>query len=111
MLGAKPEKLDVREAQADGVDPDQELVGARSGDGDSLGMPVAADVLDARAVDVPGESRVGRRLYRRLPARGHFGLGRSAALRTFPIGSRRPIFVPIVFGLALKRSPGLMASH
>src|SRR5438067_11820644 len=41
----------------------------------------------------------------------HFGRGRSAALRTFPVGSMVPNFVPIVSGLATNRSPPLIATH
>jgi len=35
----------------------------------------------------------------------------SAALRTRPVGSRMPTFVDIVSGLAVKRSPALMATQ
>src|SRR5213593_4563562 len=67
-------------------------------------------------VDVPRE--VAARGPRRLAVRrvgvgglGHFARGRSAALSTRPVGSRMPIFVDIVSGLAVKRSPALIATQ
>ena len=55
VFAPKPEQLDVGEAQPDGVDPDEELIGARPRHVDGLRPAVAADVVDARSVDVPGE--------------------------------------------------------
>jgi hypothetical protein len=42
MLAPEPEQLDIGEAQADGVDPDEELIGARPRDFDRL-RPLSAD--------------------------------------------------------------------
>ena len=109
VLGAEAQKLHVGEAQADGVDPNEELVGARPGNGDSLGPSVAADVVDARAVNVPRKRGIGRLFDRRAIHGRHFGLGRSAAFRIFPVASMIPTFDPIVLGLAKKRSPPLIA--
>src|SRR2546429_5421986 len=117
MIAAEPDQLHVREAEADGVDADQELTRGRPRYIDPLGATVASDVLDPFSVDVPRE-RSARDLRRRapIPAVGlvhlvHFGRGRSAALSTRPRGSRMPTLVPSVSGLAVKRSPELIATQ
>src|SRR5439155_10834504 len=116
MVPAEADELDVREAQADGVDANEELVRRRRSDSDPLRSPVAADLVDALPVDVPGEDlrgpRAGRAAVPVVGGRGrsdaHFLRGRSAALRTLPVVSMMPTFVPIVRGFAANRSPALI---
>ena len=119
VLAAQADQLDVREAQAHGVDPDEELVRGGARHPDRLRMPVATHRLDPLAVDVPGE-RLRRRLRQRLVGGvtvgdldhvGHFGRGRSAFFSTRPVWSMIPTFVPIVSGLAENRSPALIATQ
>src|SRR5438105_598883 len=117
VLAAQPDELDVAEAEAHGVDAHEQLIGPWPPHVDPLGPPVAADAFDALAVDVPRERAV-RNVRRHavivhvgLVDRGHFGRGRSAFFSTRPVGSMIPTFVPIVSGLAVKRSPRFITTQ
>ena len=117
MLAAEPDELDVGEAEPDRVDTHEDLVSRRSGDRNELRPPVASDALDPLAIHVPGERLRGHVLRECLVGGvpvldvDHFGRGKSAFFSTRPDWSMIPTFVPIVSGLAEKRSPALIATQ
>src|SRR2546430_17473982 len=117
MLAAEADQLHIGEAEPDGVDSDEDLILRARRYVDPLGFAVASNAVHALPVNIP--SKRAARGIRRDEAIGGvglahsraFGRGRSAALSTRPVGSRIPTFVPIVSGLAAKRSPGLIATQ
>jgi len=117
MLAAEADQLHIGEAEPDGVDSDEDLIFRGRRYVDPLGFAVASNAVHALPVNIPSK-RAARGIRRDEAIRGvglahsrAFGRGRSAAFSTRPVGSRIPTFVPIVSGLAAKRSPGLIATQ